>query len=205
MFLFEGIAALAAKVASASTIAQATTGLGIAVAGVTGAGAAGVLPGPVQDGVANTVEAVTPFELPRSVDDRISGVDDRHETTRSDDSTLDGPAAVPTVFPAPPSVAAPTSAHEEHEAENADEDEDEDHGVEHTEDSTHQHRGGRPATGPAPTTSGSGTGRSGDDSVVPAPEVEDHHGDEDRSGHGGDHSGDDSGGGDHSGHGGGDD
>src|SRR4051794_9876181 len=118
MLLLEGLAALAAKVASASTVAQATAGLGIAVAGVTGAGAAGVLPGPVQDGVATTVEAVTPFDLPHSVDDRITGLDDRHETRSTDD--VGSPSTVPTSVP----VAAPTTAHMEDEAE----DEAEDHG-----------------------------------------------------------------------------
>src|SRR4051812_19624565 len=47
MMLFEGLAVLAAKITGASTVAQAAAGLGIAVAGVTGAGSAGVLPGPV--------------------------------------------------------------------------------------------------------------------------------------------------------------
>src|SRR5829696_2598040 len=89
MILLEGIAALAAKVASASTIAQATAGLGI---GVTGAGAAGVLPGALQDGVASVVESVSPFDLPDSGDE-----------TR--DSGTDGPGDVPV---ADPTGVAPT-------------------------------------------------------------------------------------------------
>ncbi|MGY1722974.1 hypothetical protein [Blastococcus sp. SYSU DS0533] len=68
MALLEGLAALAAKFAGASTVAQVATGVGIATAGVTGAGAVGVLPAPVQDAVASTVEAVTPFEVPDSGD-----------------------------------------------------------------------------------------------------------------------------------------
>ena len=67
--LLSGLTALAAKIASASTVAQATCGLGLAVAGITGAGAAGVLPGAVQDGVAGAVESITPFELPHAADD----------------------------------------------------------------------------------------------------------------------------------------
>jgi hypothetical protein len=66
--LLESITAIAAKIAGANTVAQAAAGLGIAVAGVTGAGAAGILPGPVQDGVAGAIEAVTPFEAPDSGD-----------------------------------------------------------------------------------------------------------------------------------------
>ena len=66
--LLESITAIAAKIAGANTMAQAAGGLGIAVAGVTGAGAAGILPGPVQDGVAGAIEAVTPFEAPDSGD-----------------------------------------------------------------------------------------------------------------------------------------
>ena len=66
--LLESITAIAAKIAGANTVAQAAAGLGIAVAGVTGAGAAGILPGPVQDGVAGAIEAVTPFEPPDSGD-----------------------------------------------------------------------------------------------------------------------------------------
>ena len=56
--------ALFAKLLSAGAIAQAATGAGVAVVVVTGAGAAGVLPGPVQDTVASVVGSVTPFELP---------------------------------------------------------------------------------------------------------------------------------------------
>ena len=185
MLLLEGLAALAAKVASASTVAQATAGLGIAVAGVTGAGAAGVLPGPLQDGVATTVEAVTPFDLPHSVDDRITAIDDRHATRSADD--VESPSTVPTAVPVDPT----TTAHVEHGTE--------DHGVEHVENGTHQHRGGRSEAVPTPADV-TGAPRTTDDSVeTHSPETEDHHGDD--SGHGGDDSGSD----DHSGHGGGDD
>jgi hypothetical protein len=182
MLLLEGLAALAAKIASASTVAQATAGLGIAVAGVTGAGAAGVLPGPLQDGVATTVEAVTPFDLPRSVDDRITGIDDRHETRSADD--VDPPSTVPTSVP----VSRTTTAHVEHETE--------DHGV---EDGTHQHRGGRTEAVPTPATVTSAPRTTDDHVETHSPETEDHHGGDD-SGHGGDDSGSDD-----SGHGGGDD
>jgi hypothetical protein len=148
MPLFESIAAVVAKVASASTVAQATAGLGIAVVGVTGAGAAGILPAPVQDGVATTVEAVTPFDLPQSMDDRISGIDDRHGTRSGDDPATADRSTVPTPPVGTPSVAAPTTARVEHGPEI------EDHGGDGVEDGVHQHRGGRTPTA-TPTTSDS--------------------------------------------------
>jgi|SRR3954447_4714572 hypothetical protein len=188
MLLLEGLAALAAKIASASTIAQATAGLGIAVAGVTGAGAAGVLPGPLQDGVAATVEAVTPFDLPHTADDRITGVDDSPAVPGAD--AVESPSTVPTVVP----VTTPSTAHVE--------DDPEDHGAEDVEDGVHQHRGGRAEAVPAPATA---TPRTADDHVeTHSPDTEDHRGG--NSGHGSDDSGsDDSGSDDSSGHGGGDD
>lgn len=182
MALIEGIAALVAKVASASTIAQATAGLGIAVAGVTGAGAAGVLPGPVQDTVAGAVEAVTPFELPHSADDasgRPHTAPDVHED--------DAPApVVPTTTIVVPPPAAPTTEPEEQETEV-------EHGTE-TADGTHQHRGGR-------TSATAATADSSDDaSEAPeAPEAGDDHSGGDTSGHGGDDSSGDSGGSGHDG------
>jgi hypothetical protein len=54
------------KLASAGAIAQAATGVTVAVVGVTGAGAAGALPGPVQSAVAGAVEFLTPLEFPGS-------------------------------------------------------------------------------------------------------------------------------------------
>ncbi len=79
MLFINGLAAVVAKVAAAGTVAQATAGLGIALAGVTGAGAAGVLPVTVQDTVAAAVETVTPFDLP-----------DSHDVDEADDSGVDG-------------------------------------------------------------------------------------------------------------------
>lgn len=61
-------AAAAAKFASAGAVAQASTGVGLALVSVTGAGAVGALPGPVQDSVAGVIESVTPFDLPDSAD-----------------------------------------------------------------------------------------------------------------------------------------
>jgi hypothetical protein len=62
------LAAAAAKFASAGAVAQASTGVGLALVSVTGAGAVGALPGPVQDSVAGVIESVTPFDLPDSAD-----------------------------------------------------------------------------------------------------------------------------------------
>jgi hypothetical protein len=56
--------ALLAKLLSAGAIAQACTGAGVAVVLVTGAGAVGALPDPVQNTVSSVVGAVTPFDLP---------------------------------------------------------------------------------------------------------------------------------------------
>jgi hypothetical protein len=64
------LAAATARLTSAGAVAQAATGLGIVLASVTGAGAAGVLPDPVQNPVSSVLEAVTPLELPDSADDR---------------------------------------------------------------------------------------------------------------------------------------
>jgi hypothetical protein len=80
VFVVEALGALAAEVAAASTVSQAVAGLGIAVAGVTGAGAAGGLPPPVQDVVAGAVEVVSPFDLPDSAD-----------AAETDDSGTDSP------------------------------------------------------------------------------------------------------------------
>ena len=54
---------LLAKFLSAGAVAQAATGAGVLLVVVTGAGAAGVLPDPLQSTVAAAVETVTPFEL----------------------------------------------------------------------------------------------------------------------------------------------
>jgi hypothetical protein len=188
--LLQGIAAVLTKIASASTVAQVATGLGVTVAGVTGAGAAGVLPGPIQDGVAGAIESVTPFDVPNSADDRVTGVDDavRHATEPAQTSQ-DSPGASPSEIPvvSTPTVPSPTP-----EVEPGD------------DDGVHQHRGGRtptvaPAPAPAPVV------------VDDSPEVENHDsgnddaGNDDAGNDGGSHGGDDSGqGGSDSGHGGSD-
>jgi hypothetical protein len=205
--LLNGLAAAIAKFASASTVAQVATGVGITVAGVTGAGAAGVLPGAVQDGVASAIETVTPFDLPDSADDVAETQDSRRDD--ADDAEHGSPTTIPPVptvpVPAVPTTTAPTTAE----------------ATEHTEvepgddDGVHQHRGGREVTVPVVPTDNSGPGSvtSGRDhaeddgasapSTVDTPEVEDHHeeGDDDGGHHGGDDDPDD----DRSGHGGGDD
>jgi hypothetical protein len=50
--------------AGMSVAGKIALGVGVAAAATTGAGAAGVLPGPVQHAVASAVGTVTPFELP---------------------------------------------------------------------------------------------------------------------------------------------
>jgi hypothetical protein len=71
--VFGVLTAAVARLTPAGAVAQAALGLGVVLAGVTGAGAAGVLPGPVQDEVSAVLEAVTPFEPPNSADDRSTG------------------------------------------------------------------------------------------------------------------------------------
>jgi hypothetical protein len=56
--------AILAKIAGASAVAQAATGAGIVLVGFTGAGAAGVLPSPVQHTFATVVSSVTPLTAP---------------------------------------------------------------------------------------------------------------------------------------------
>jgi hypothetical protein len=183
--LLQGIAALVTKIASASTVAQVAAGVGVTVAGVTGAGAAGVLPGPVQDGVAGAIEAVTPFDVPDSADDRVTGVDDpvRHAADPVQPSHTSSPSVSPSDIPAvPPPAAVPPSS--THEVEPGD------------DDGVHQHRGGATPTGaPAPTPAPA--------VVDDSPEGEEHHGgDDDAGSHGGDSGHDDSGREDSSRHGG---
>jgi hypothetical protein len=67
--LLGSLAAAAAKVASAGAVAQAATGLGIVLASATGAGAAGVLPDPIQGQVSGVLEVVTPVDLPDASDE----------------------------------------------------------------------------------------------------------------------------------------
>jgi hypothetical protein len=66
--------------AGLSVAAKATLGAGVAMASVTAVGAAGALPGPLQNVVATTVEAVTPFDLPGSGSDDAG--DDARDRTR---------------------------------------------------------------------------------------------------------------------------
>ena len=69
--MFTVLAAAVAKFASAGTVAHATAGVGVALVTVSSAGAAGVLPASLQDGVATTIESVTPFDLPDSTDEAV--------------------------------------------------------------------------------------------------------------------------------------
>lgn len=66
---------LAGFVAGLSAAAKAGLGAGVAMASVTAVGAAGALPGPVQNVVATGLEALTSFDLPHSGD----GADDATE------------------------------------------------------------------------------------------------------------------------------
>lgn len=81
MTFFEWIAGL-------SVGAKAALGVGIAAASVTGAGAAGALPGPIQDAVSSAVSAVTPFEFPSSANSHADfGKTVANDATGTSDST----------------------------------------------------------------------------------------------------------------------
>lgn len=94
--MFGFLAAGAAKFASAGAVAQAATGLTVALASVTGAGAAGVLPDAVQDHVSSVVEAVTPFELPESSSTPATGeTATTQEETAVNGEVPDNPGQLP--------------------------------------------------------------------------------------------------------------
>jgi hypothetical protein len=63
MIVSELLSGIAAKLAGAG-LAKAGAGLTMAAMSVTGAGAAGVLPEPAQNGVATVIEAVSPLDIP---------------------------------------------------------------------------------------------------------------------------------------------
>ncbi len=72
MTISELLAALTAKLAGLGLAAKAALGLGVATASVTAAGAAGVLPDPVQQAVATVVNAATPLNIPDGTDDDLT-------------------------------------------------------------------------------------------------------------------------------------
>lgn len=117
--MFGFLAAAAAKLTSAGVVAQAATGLGVAVASVTGAGAAGVLPEPVQDQVASVIQAVTPFDLPDSgdrielpaeADLRDGDEQSRHEQSRDEVDPAEIPTEIPVEIPVEIPTDVPTDA-----------------------------------------------------------------------------------------------
>jgi hypothetical protein len=71
--LFRVLTGAVTRVTPAGAVAQAALGLGVVLAGVTGAGAAGILPDPVQDEVSTVLEAVTPFDVPNSAHETSTG------------------------------------------------------------------------------------------------------------------------------------
>lgn len=72
-------------IAGLSLFGKVALGVGVAAAATGGAGAAGVLPGPVQHAVASSVDAVTPFSFPDKANDHATVGDqtstDAHDTT----------------------------------------------------------------------------------------------------------------------------
>lgn len=91
----------AARFAGLSLAAKVALGSGVAFASVTGAGAAGVLPAPLQDAVADVVSAVTPFELSRGSQQPVPGVDIAdlpagQPTEERENTAVESPVGVPT-------------------------------------------------------------------------------------------------------------
>lgn len=68
MLISELLAGLTAKLAGLGMAAKAGMGLTLAAASTTAAGAAGVLPAPVQHAVATAVSTATPFSFPDTAD-----------------------------------------------------------------------------------------------------------------------------------------
>lgn len=94
MFLNTLLSSLAAKVALA---------LGLATAGVTAAGAAGVLPAAAQHAVATVVEATTPFQIPDDTSGggvSLSASNDLAETTTTSSTTTSSTTSTSTSVPA---------------------------------------------------------------------------------------------------------
>jgi hypothetical protein len=86
------LSGIAAKLAGLGLAAKAGLGLSMAVASVTAAGAAGVLPDPVQHAVAEAVGAVTPFQFPDTGDDKADFGGGISTDATDDDEGVDGPS-----------------------------------------------------------------------------------------------------------------
>lgn len=78
-----------AKLAALGLAGKLGLGATVALAAVGGGGAAGVLPGPAQDVVAEAVAAVTPFEFPSEADDNAAFGE--RVSTDATDGGVDGP------------------------------------------------------------------------------------------------------------------
>lgn len=86
-----------AKLAGLGLVAKAGAASAAVVVATTGAGAAGVLPAPVQDGVADAVGTVTPFEFPSSADASAEfGQSVSTDAADPDEPGVDGPGVADT-------------------------------------------------------------------------------------------------------------
>lgn len=94
------------RLAGLSLAAKVLLGSGVAAAGVTSAAGAGVLPDPVQNSVSAVVEAVTPFEVPRSAPVDAGSPRSEPGTGPTETSRPSVPAGPPSSLPAAP-VQAP--------------------------------------------------------------------------------------------------
>lgn len=84
------LSGIAAKLAGLGMAAKAGLGLALAGASVTGAGAAGVLPDPAQNAVAEVVGAVTPFEFPDGANDNADFGDNVGTDATDENKGVDG-------------------------------------------------------------------------------------------------------------------
>jgi hypothetical protein len=78
---------LIAKFLSAGAVAQAAAGAGVVLVAVTGVGAAGALPAPVQDTFSTVVATVTPLEAPTSEETGDETGDETTDETTPDETT----------------------------------------------------------------------------------------------------------------------
>ncbi len=101
MLVPEFLTGLAAKLAGMGLAAKLGLGVGVAAASVGGAGAAGVLPGPIQDVISTAVSTVTPFELPGddTLDDTLDDLGDDGGDGADDGGDGAGDGAAPDTNP----------------------------------------------------------------------------------------------------------
>jgi len=147
--------------AGLGVVGKVALGVGVAAAATTGAGAAGVLPGPVQHAVAKAVDAVSPFSMPdgehHGANGNVAEGGDSTTTTIGDVTTTSEPANDGN------GVVTPTTEH---------------HGDTTGTTVAHDGSGSHEGDGGSPTTPTSVHNGEGDNHETPSTE---HHGDGDNN------------------------